>query len=59
MGVLVRRYTDFLIQPIPTPIVSVLFCGSIPTFCSFFNIYIGRILHSSTVSVGLTQARPN
>ena len=23
------------------------------------SIYIGRILHSSTVSVGLTQARPN
>ena len=34
MGVVVRRYIDFLILLIPTPLVSVLFCGSIPTFCS-------------------------
>ena len=34
MGVVVRRYIDFLILLIPTPLVSVLFC-SIPTFCSF------------------------
>ena len=33
MGVVVRRYTDFLILLIPTPLVSALFC-SIPTFCS-------------------------
>ena len=26
---------DFLILLIPTPLVSVLFCSSIPTFCSF------------------------
>ena len=37
VGVLVRRYIDFLILLIPTPLVSVLFCSSIPTFCSFFN----------------------
>ena len=36
MGVVVRRYIDFLILLIPTPLVSVLFCSSIPTFCSFF-----------------------
>ena len=65
LGVVVRRYIDFLILLIPTPLVSVLFCSSIPTCCSFLNvfrslyIYIGRILHSSTVSVGLAQARPN
>ena len=23
--------------PLPTPLVSVLFCSSIPTFCSFLN----------------------
>ena len=34
MGVIVRRYIDFLILPIPTPLVLVLFCSSIPTFCS-------------------------
>ena len=36
--VVVRRYIDFLILLIPTPLVSVLFCSSIPTFCSFFLI---------------------
>ena len=35
MGVVVRRYIDFLILLIPTPLVSVLFYSSIPTFCSF------------------------
>ena len=36
LGVVLRRYIDFLILLIPTPLVSVLFCSSIPTFCSFF-----------------------
>ena len=38
MGVVVRRYIyiDSLILLIPTPLGSVLFCSSIPTFCSFF-----------------------
>ena len=44
VGVVVRRYIDFLILLIPTPLVSVLFCSSIPTFCSFkkknFILYI-------------------
>ena len=35
VGVVVRRYIDFLILLILTPLVSVLFCSSIPTFCSF------------------------
>ena len=34
LGVFLRRYIDFLILLIPTPLVSVLFCSSIPT--SFF-----------------------
>ena len=34
VGVVVRRYIDFLILLIPTPLVSVFFCSSIPTFCS-------------------------
>ena len=33
LGVVVRRYIDFLILLIPTPLLSVLFCSSIPTFC--------------------------
>ena len=34
LGVVVRRYMyiDFLILLIPTPLVSVPFCSSIPTF---------------------------
>ena len=39
MGVVVRRYIDFLILLIPTPLVSVLFCSSIPTFCSFKKMF--------------------
>ena len=35
VGVVVRRYIDFLILLIPTPLVSVLFYSSIPTFCSY------------------------
>ena len=39
LGVVVRRYIDFLILLIPTPLVSLLFCSSIPTFCSFFKCF--------------------
>ena len=34
VGVVVRRYIEFLILLIPTPLVSVLFCSSIPNFFS-------------------------
>ena len=37
LAVVIRRYIDFLILLIPTPLVSVLFYSSIPTFCSFFS----------------------
>ena len=41
LGVVLRRYIDFLILLIPTPLVSVLFCSSIPTFFfHFVNVYI-------------------
>ena len=45
LGVVVRRYIyiDFLILLIPTPLVSVLYCSSIPTFCSFKFIIITPI----------------
>ena len=39
LGVVVRRYIDFLILLIPTPLVPVLFCSSIPTFCSFKKMF--------------------
>ena len=38
-GMVLRRYIDFLILFIPTPLVSVLFYSSIPTFCSFFMFH--------------------
>ena len=37
LGVVLRRYLDFLILLIPTPLVSVLFCSSIPTFLFIFK----------------------
>ena len=39
VGVVVRRYIDFLILLIPTPLVSALLCSSIPTFCSFKKMF--------------------
>ena len=44
VGVVVRRYIDFLILLIPTPLISVLFCSSIPTFCSFKKIFFVFVL---------------
>ena len=40
-GWVVRRYRfpHFLILLFPTPLVSVLFCSSIPTFCSFLKMF--------------------
>ena len=37
VGVVVRRYIDFLILLIPIPLH--FFCSSIPTFCSFFKMF--------------------
>ena len=48
VGVVVRRYIDFLILLIPTPLVSVLFCSSIPTFCSFFKCFSFLYIYSYT-----------
>ena len=39
LGVVVKRYIDFLILLIPTPLVSVLFCSNIPTFCSLKKVF--------------------
>ena len=43
LAVVVRRYIDFLILLIPTPLVSVLFCSSIPTFCSFKKMFFKTV----------------
>ena len=39
VGVVVRRYIDFIILFIPTPLVSVLFCSSTPNFRSFLLMF--------------------
>ena len=39
VDVAIRRYIDNIIILIPTPLVSVLFCSSIPTFCSFLKYF--------------------
>ena len=40
LGVVVRRYIDFLILLIPTPLVSVLFfTAASQLYCSFFNAF--------------------
>ena len=39
VDVVVRRYIDFLILLIPTPLVSVLFCSSIPKVASLLFVH--------------------
>ena len=40
MGVVVRRYIDYFILFIPTPLISVLFCSSVPHyFLLFFCVF--------------------
>ena len=39
VGVVVTKYIDFLILLIPTPLVSLHSCSSIPYFCSFLNVF--------------------
>ena len=39
VGVVVRRNIGFLILLIHSPPVSVIFCSSVPTFCSFLNVF--------------------
>ena len=48
LDVVVRRYIDFLILLIPTPLISVHFCSSSPTFCSFFKMFF--VLYISIIS---------
>ena len=54
MVVVVRRYIDFLILLIPTPLVSVLFCSSIPTF--FFVKNFSHRINTHTGNYGRPTA---
>ena len=58
LGVVLRRYIDLLILLIPTPLVSVLFCSSIPTFFVHFFIYIYIIMGLMSSCVGGSKAPP-
>ena len=55
VGVVVRRYIDFLILLISTPLVSALFCSSIPTFCSFLKCFSFFIYRAGIFNSNLTQ----
>ena len=59
-GVVVRKKIDILILLILTPLVSVLFYSSIPTFCSFLIyiiIYIVVIIEVANLIVLVYQSR--
>ena len=56
LGVVVRRYIDFLILLIPTPLVSVLFCSSIPTFVNKKNVFHSLIFLAQPASARARQA---
>ena len=45
LGVVLRRYIDFLILLIPTPLVSVLFAAASLLFCSFFKCFSSLFLY--------------
>ena len=54
MGVVVRRFIDFLILLIPTPLVSVLFCSSFlfifkNVFRSCFDTFVINVIFFCTV----------
>ena len=53
VGVVVRKYIDFLILLIPSSLLSALFCSSIPTFCSFLNIII--YIHNVNIIVSMAH----
>ena len=58
LGVVLRRYIDFLILLIPTPLVSVLFCSSIPTFLFIFlNVFYIYMLRPDC-KPGPLESRP-
>ena len=49
MGVATGCGCNFLILLIPTPLLSVLFYSSIPTFCSFFSMFFNYTAEQADV----------
>ena len=58
LGVVLRRYIDFLILFIPTPLVSVLFCSSIPAFLFIFLNVFRSCIYLYPWAVHLVPRRP-
>ena len=58
MGVVLRIYIHFLILLIPTPLVSVLFCSSIPTIL-FIKKNAFRSLYTSKLKKGHDELGQN
>ena len=58
MGVVVRRYIDFLILLIPTPLVSVLFCSSILLFAHFLMFSFLNYVFSCGINIRATTDVP-
>ena len=48
LGVVLRRYIDFLILLIPTPLVSVLFAAASLLFCSFFKMFFVLYIYNTS-----------
>ena len=46
LGAVLRRYIDFLILLIPTPLVSVLFAAASLLFCSFLKMFFVLYIYS-------------
>ena len=57
LGVVIRRYIDFLILLIPTLLVSVLFCSSIPTFCSYFLLTLQQRTYYDIVAQPISSEK--
>ena len=55
LGVVVRRYIDFLILLILTPLVSVLFCSSSPTLCSFKKMYKQKQGNTTNLNISFSM----
>ena len=50
VGVVVRRYIDFIVLLIPTPLVSVLFLQEHPYFLFIFLMFFVLVIYSIIVS---------
>ena len=58
LGVVLRRYIDFLILFIPTPLVSVLFAAASLLFCSFFkNVFRSCTIPITQISMKSTKVQ--